>query len=289
MRVETAAEQLMFSTMRIQTDTNIGTGAIVTHKWAGDKEGVFLVTNKHVVAGTTAGRLTFALSQGDNSDQHPRLGETHTVSFSDGAWEWTGHPSEKIDITVLPLGPALNLLSEHNISVYYRSIPTDSIPDEETLATFEVVEEVVFVGYPNGMFDPVHNLPIFRKGIIATHPSIDYGGEPRYLIDASVFPGSSGSPVFLHRAGPWREIDGRFRQARQFHFLGILGQVFWQSDDGQLSFEEVPAAMKAVVTTRQMIDLGVVHKAKCVIETIEHLLRQRGEMPAGSPGGQNSA
>ncbi len=289
MKVETFAEQLLFSTLRIQTRTSIGTGAIVNHKWADGKEGPFLVTNKHVVAGTTAGKLSFALSEGDSPDQHPRLGEAYAVTFSDGSWEWTGHPSDEIDIAVLPLGGALNHLLERSISVFYKSIPTDMIPDEHTLATFDVVEDVVFVGYPNGMFDRAHNLPIFRKGIIATHPSIDYGGEPLSLIDASVFPGSSGSPVFLLRAGPWREVDGRLRQAQQFHFLGVLGRVFRQEDDGQLTFVEVPAAVKAVVTTHQMIDLGVVYKAKCVIETIEHLLRQRGELSAHSPNGGNDA
>ena len=28
-----------------------------------------------------------------------------------------------------------------------------------------------------------------------------------------------------------------------------------------------------------MIDLGIVYKARTVVETIEHLLRERGELP----------
>ena len=52
MKVETAAEQLLFSTLRIETESSVGTGAIVNHRWSEDAEGPFLVTNKHVVAGS---------------------------------------------------------------------------------------------------------------------------------------------------------------------------------------------------------------------------------------------
>jgi hypothetical protein len=45
----------------------------------------------------------------------------------------------------------------------------------------------------------------FRRGMTATPPQLDYCGRPTFLIDASVFGGSSGSPVFLditHARGP---------------------------------------------------------------------------------------
>lgn len=59
MRVETAAERLLFATLRIEAPPQIGTGAIVEHRWDTDQRGPFLVTNKHVIGDSTQGTLTF--------------------------------------------------------------------------------------------------------------------------------------------------------------------------------------------------------------------------------------
>ena len=37
--------------------------------------------------------------------------------------------------------------------------------------------------------------------------------------------------------------------------------------------------MRPIVTAQEMIDLGVVYKARTIVETIEHLLCQVGEIP----------
>ena len=61
----------------------------------------------------------------------------------------------------------------------------------------DVELNVSFIGYPNSLYDPASFLPILRSGTISTHPMVDYEGRPQFLIDAQVFPGSSGSPVFV--------------------------------------------------------------------------------------------
>lgn len=62
---------------------------------------------------------------------------------------------------------------------------------------FEPNKPVTFIGYPNGLYEFTSLLPIVRQGYAATAMHIDHGGKPTFLIDAFVFPGSSGSPVFL--------------------------------------------------------------------------------------------
>ena len=283
MKVETLAEQLLFSTTRIEADPNVGTGFIVDHKWADDKTGPFLVTNKHVVQGTKAGRLTFTISDNSSEVQRPLMGKSTSVTVSEVPWGWTGHPSEEVDVATLPLAPIVNHLREKGDTPFYKSIHTDIIPGQDALEDLDAVEEIMFVGYPSGIYDKVNNLPITRRGSTATPPSVDYEGKPVFLIDASVFQGSSGSPVLIHDNGSWRSRDGSLMSGQRLFLLGILGSVFYRETDGTLTFEEIPATVQPVVRTSQMIDLGIVYKARTIVETIEHLLRQRGELPIETP------
>ena len=285
MKVETAAEQLLFSTLRIETASSVGTGAIVNHKWSEDAEGPFLVTNRHVVDGSKEGKLTFTLADEAGEDTRPLLGQSHSLTLGASAWSWTAHPSDDIDISVLPLAPAMMHIRDQGIEVFYKSIPTDLIPDDEATSDLDAVEEILFVGYPSGIYDSANNLPIARKGITATPVSVDYEAKPLFLIDASVFPGSSGSPVFLYNIGTWNTRTGPVMGGQRLFLLGILSRVYQHEASNVLRFEEVPTEFRPVIKTAQMIDLGIVYKARTVVEAIEHLLRQRGELPAGSFNG----
>ena len=59
-------------------------------------------------------------------------------------------------------------------------------------------------------------------------------------------------------------------------FLGILAAVLYREEDGKIEFREVPSALRAQVSTRQMIDLGVVFKARTINAAIEDCVRQLG-------------
>ena len=283
MKVETLAEQLLFATTRIEASPNVGTGFIISHKWAEDKSGPFLITNKHVVDGTKVGRLTFTVLDQDSADNRPLMGKTTSVNVSGTPWSWTGHPSKDVDVAALPLAPIVNHLREKGDTPFYKSIQTDIIPGQDALEDFDALEEIMFVGYPSGIYDSVNNLPITRRGSTATPLSIDYEGKPIFLIDASVFQGSSGSPVLIYDNGSWHSRDGGLMAGQRLFLLGVLGSVFYRETDGTLTYEEIPAAVQPVVKTNQMIELGVVYKARTIVETIEHLLRQRGELFSDAP------
>lgn len=280
MKVETVAEQLSFSTLRIQTETSVGTGFIVSHNWGQDKRGLFLVTNKHVVDGSARASLTFTLEIENGGAKVPALGQKHFVNLSEGGGVWTGHPSQDIDIAAMPLSPLVNHLREREIHPFFRSIQTDLIPDVPTLEDLDAVEEILFVGYPSGVYDQVNNLPVSRKGTTATHPSVDYNGQPIFLIDASVFPGSSGSPVLILNNGLSTTRTGTQLGRHRVVFLGVLSEVLYREEDGTLEFRQSPASITPVIRTREMLDLGLVYKARTVVETIDEILKARGELPS---------
>ena len=69
-------ESIFFTTVRIEAGDSIGTAFIVRHKWkkAGDKEsseGLFLVTNKHVVGESKTGRITLTVVGKANETRRP--------------------------------------------------------------------------------------------------------------------------------------------------------------------------------------------------------------------------
>ena len=283
MRVKTAADHLLFMTVRICTAQSIGTGFIFEHKWNSPKEsteltGMFLVTNKHVIANATHGNFRMTRSA-KNGDLTLKLGRPIQVSVGTREWRWwMGHPDKNVDVAVLPLNPLFQRLKDNGTIPFYSCVSANILPDSDALAELNPIEDVVFVGYPNNVFDCVNNLPIVRRGITATPPNVDHNGNPTFLIDASVFPGSSGSPVFIYNAGSWLERTGGVLGSERILFLGLISSVLYRESNGSLEFREIPTGIHPVPVNREMIDLGIVYKASTVIETIEHLLRSFQEM-----------
>jgi hypothetical protein len=132
----------------------------------------------------------------------------------------------------------------------------------------DAIENVVFVGYPNGMYDTKNLTPIMRTGITATHPALDYCGDKAFLIDASVFPGSSGSPVFIVNNGAYVNKGSGIAMVTRALFLGVLSDVFVRQDEGEIKIENIPTRRRMVPVTEQMIDLGYVIKAERIEEAI---------------------
>src|SRR5690606_7737915 len=129
-----------------------------------------------------------------------------------------------------PIGPILNNLQDQNIPVFFRAITPDLIPDDQTINDFGAIEEITFIGYPSGIFDQKNNIPILRNGITATPIWNHFGGEFRFLIDAGVFPGSSGSPVFILNQGTYRKSNSVVVGSRIL-FLGVLSQSLLRNED----------------------------------------------------------
>ncbi len=88
------------------------------------------------------------------------------------------------------------------------------LPTEETIKIIDAFEESMFIGYSSGLWDDVNLIPITSKGITATPILINFQGKNEFLIDASAFPGSSGSPVFLYKTGAYLHKSGAICKIR---------------------------------------------------------------------------
>lgn len=274
MKPQTVIEQLLFSTVRIEVDkpagTEAGTSFIFSYEH-NTQQYLFLVTNKHLIQSATVGRFFFTLSDGEN----PRIGERFDIQVADFENAWVGHPDASIDIAAMPLVPVLEHIQNQGKQVFFKSIPYTIVPTEQQLSELDALEEVLFVGYPSGIFDKKNLMPILRRGTTATPPQLDYEGSKVFLVDASVFPGSSGSPVLICNQGSYGTKQGLVIGTRVL-FLGVIARVVVREEEGTIKIVAVPGSLTPVISTRQMIDLGIVYKAATVVETVQALLLQRG-------------
>ena len=254
-----------------------GTSFVVCHEWDGHSDGkknkgAFLVTNKHIIGESKSGSVLLTVMEEDGT-RHPE-----TFEIGEDVWtHWCSHPDVDVDVCVLPFSLYLNTLPDEIPKIDYYWFNSRLAPSEETSLDIGLIEDVLFIGYPNGLYDSANNLPLARRGVTATPCTVDYDDKPLFLIDASVFPGSSGSPVFLYNLGGWRSTEGLVAGDRLV-FLGVLASTYFRDEAGKIEFRESATPLKPHVRMRQMIDIGAVYKSRTVVETIECLLRRFGEI-----------
>jgi len=75
-----------------------------------------------------------------------------------------------------------------------------------------VTSGLSIVGFPFGITGG-GGLGVWVQGTIATEPSLDFDGMPRFLIDSRTRPGQSGSPVLAYHAGGALPMQGGARQS----------------------------------------------------------------------------
>lgn len=276
MQIQTFADQIFFTTVRIDTADGkggygAGTGFHFLHK-SGDNQYLYLVTNKHVAFGGNEGRFTF--HAGANGT--PEIGNVIPVNIGQHDWNkiWFGHPDPAVDIAICPLPAILDYAAKVSCKeVFFRTISSENIPNEAEWNDFDAIEEVTFVGYPNGVWDTKNFLPVARRGTTASPIAVNFEGTPRFIIDASVFGGSSGSPVFVMSQGSFGSRNGGVIIGSRFHFVGVVAAVFFRTQMNDLVARPIPTHSNIAVAQQEMIDLGIVFRANTVVENIEAALK----------------
>lgn len=266
MHVDTAAKRLLFHTVRVDTvlaDGSLGSGTafVIEHPHARGRSR-FVVTNRHLVEGVQRGALVFTRAH----NGQPLIGQRFQIDIEDFPQAWFCHPQPEVDLALVPLRPLLEAAQAQGVELYVQPIDSRTMPDAAASAAFDALEDVLFVGYPSGVWDQVNALPILRRGSTATALALDFEGRAEFLIDAAVYPGSSGSPVFVRR----RRSDGAPDDASQSApwFAGVVAAVFFREEASRLVPVPVPASVGGTVLGSEMIDLGLVIKASAVQELL---------------------
>lgn len=208
------SEQLFMSTIQIVSKNNLnsstGTGFFFRFDNIRGTCVDTIVTNKHVVDSFDTCTLNLR-SKLDNS----------IIPVTINANLWILH--NQLDLAVLPMDRIY--MQYNNLNIYTKAFTKSHIPPSEYLSKLSCIEDVLMMGYPDSIIDLHNNLPVVRKGITATPVKYNFQGDPAFLIDSSVYGGSSGSPVFIYNKNGYTK-DGKFINKPQVILLGINHKVF---------------------------------------------------------------
>lgn len=265
----TASEQLTYSTVRIECqmpDSSIGTGTGFFFRCLeeGEQHVPVIVTNKHVIANSTQGRFHLTIATADNG---PDVGRQIQINLDNFEQRWIPHPSQDVDLCVMPIAPLLQETTAAGHRFFYVNLDKSLIPTAEELSDLGAIEDVIMIGYPNGILDAANNMPIVRRGVTATHPNLDYETRKEFMIDAACFPGSSGSPVFLYNTGGWTTRDGgMIMGGTRVKLLGLLYAGPQHTASGEIRIINVPTQQRAIAISTIPNNLGLIIKASRLLE-----------------------
>ena len=259
---ETPIDRLIRSTVRLgcenlRGEMSFGTGYIFLFCEVDGKGIPCIVTNKHVVKDAVRGFFNLTVADADGG---AKLGHHERVTLENLQRFCIPHPDASIDLVAIPIGPILNNASKRGSGYHIASLSRQLMATTELLNSLTSMEEIVMIGYPNGLWDEANNLPIIRKCITATHARLRLNDKPEFLIDAACFPGSSGSPVFLANIGGYSS-GGAWAFGDRIALLGTLYAGPQFTTQGEIVVVNVPTDTKPVAVGSIPINLGYVIQA----------------------------
>jgi len=175
---------------------------------------IYLITNRHVLVNEQENFFPDKIIIRLNCDPNDitKSKELTYFLYKDDIHIWK-ELSEKIDLAAfeIPQPDKVIFSALSNINL---------LPNDVQLG---LGEQVLVVGYPKGFYDETHNLPIVRNASIASAYGVPFKNNPFFLIDATLHPGTSGSPVFTVPKNMETKKGGMFIMGGKpkWYFLGV--------------------------------------------------------------------
>jgi len=263
------SEQLTYSTVRIECELNnggISTGTGFFFNFLENKDDnshiPVVITNKHVIKNAKKGKLIITKA---NEKGEPLDTEHFTLSFDNFESFWKLHPENDVDLCAMPIAPFINMAKERGDKLFYIPFTKSLFITEKQKSELRTLEDVLMIGYPNGIWDSINNMPIFRKGTTATNPLIDYNGKKEIMIDIAAFPGSSGSPVLIFNENGYSDRKGNtYMGASRIILLGILYAGPQMTTTGEIIM--TPNIQRPISVSKIPNNLGLIIKAERILE-----------------------
>lgn len=188
-------EKMMWSTYPLATQKGAGTGFVINRRDASAPGGVMpvVVTSMHVLKTTGRGPLAMAVRV-PGADGTPEVVVVRMQPQRGRERFYARHP-------------------QHDVAAFAMEIPAQiaglvkmpSFLDESALAdgsdALRAGAEVFFLGYPDVMPGTEGAFPVLRSGRVASYPVGPQHAKGYFLINADVYPGDSGAPVFAAGRG----------------------------------------------------------------------------------------
>lgn len=249
---------------------SFGSGFLIFKELQNNQGHVFLITNKHVIPKAQDKKtITLRLLVKDNDTTKVKNLEV-SITSSDGKYldKVKLHPNKDYDVV------AINITDDivsNNIQATW--LPYDLLVTKDKLKNENITvgDEIFILGYPDAIFDERNTSPILRVGVISSVPTEGFAFNEKlkkaynlpdeidgFLIDANVFPGSSGSLVVLKQQPTTIGQGGATVVSAAKKIPYVLGIV-----SGSIPI--IDSAIKSV----QRMGLGIVYSTDTIKDTIE--------------------
>ena len=255
---------------------SVGTGFLLFRPEDPSNQSVgkaFLVTNKHVIPaeGAECG-LFMRVSQTGQGTATVKMVNIKVVG-KDGKYLDTIRLAKNNDIA------AIDVTSEVAASgMPLEFVPTGLLGTKDRLKGGNVAlvgDEIYMIGFPAGLYDERNASPIWRIGIIATSPLAGYAFTPHhqkvyslpsfidgFLVDAPVYPGSSGSAVVAKPQPTSFDSPGSVTAGGPRSITFVLGLI-----SNSIPIADFDGKFPA------RIGIGIVQSADAVNDTIESFFK----------------
>jgi len=247
----------------------IGSGVVLANPWAPSKR-PWLVTAKHVFYNPKKNwepkSVQIRFSWFDDKPVDEYLGVT--LQLKKGSERlWTPHPNDDMDLAGIPLNVEVSEAGRKTVSV----IPFGNFASREDVFRGA---SVIVLGYPGAVGPYFLTRALMRRGIIAWVDPQNPLEKP-LLIDAMIFPGNSGGPVFKIPFGIRQ--DGNFDAGGRAAFMGILTQTKGHlfpvlEESGKQPIKIIGEKGPTKIVSPHMIGIGLVEPASRVLELLRSAL-----------------
>lgn len=134
------------------------------------------------------------------------------------------HQNTNVDVVAIKVDDLIIDIIRNNPNrkfIIGGSLSNDNLPSNSPL-NIDVTSDIIVASYPRGFYDITNKFPIVKSGIISSGWGLHFNNNPVFLIDAQLFPGSSGGLV-ISKPTNIAMIEGKLMHCneKQFVFLGV--------------------------------------------------------------------
>jgi S1-C subfamily serine protease len=278
-----AAQQLEHIAVLLRTEDNqkrqfSGTGFLYNFFRNGDQNVTAIVTNRHVLAGMTKIQMRWTRRTPSNE---PDFGKFIDVTLENLQERIIVHPDQDVDLAIIAVSDLLNKYQNESRPIYTVGADESLVASKENLKKFQPLEDILVVGYPDGISDTENNIPIFRRGVTATPVYMNFNGKKQFMIGAAIYHGSSGSPVFLYNIGAWIEENGHAQLGTRVGLLGVVYGVVESSTEGEIRVISAPTQFTSKVFSNIPHNLGACVPSYCILDFEPEIVKRGYKPPDG--------
>jgi len=229
-------------------------------------EKLWIVTNRHILLQKTdekeitPNNLTFHIRK---IVKQSIVWEPVTLDANELRKRARLHPNPEVDVAMIRIEDLfVDRIKTGSKYMQWSGITEEDLPGKNNISA-EVADDVIVIGYPKGFYDEKNVFPIVKSGIIATRWGMGFNGRPVFLIDAKLFPGSSGS-IVITKPVDFTVVDGKamYAKEKQFAFLGVYsGEPFIEQDP--IDFDDM------TIIRKDTFNVGVVWYGQLVVDIVK--------------------